>query len=89
MPIDIDKTKRGKTIDSMAEMVKKFLQSNPDKAYLATELFEVMKGRKLQSQADLFEIQNVISNLMKDRSIIVRHVETKDGFQAYYSISEG
>jgi hypothetical protein len=89
MPIDIDNLKSGKTMDSMAETVKKFLQSNPDKAYLATELFEVMKGRKLQSQADLFEIQNVISILTKERAIVSRHVETKDGFQAYYSVTEG
>jgi hypothetical protein len=89
VPIDIDKTKNGSTMDSMAEKVKKFLQSNPDKAYLATELFEVMKGRKLQSQADLFEIQNVIGILTEERSIVRRHVETKDGFQAYYSVTEG
>ena len=89
MPIDIAKTKSTSTTDSMAEKVKKFLQSNPDKAYLATELFEATNGRKLQSQVDLFEIQNVLSILTKDRSIVSRHVETKDGFQAYYSVTEG
>lgn len=88
MPIDINNFKTGKTTDSMAEVVKKFLQTNRDKAYLATELFEVMKGRKLESSADLFEIQNVLYTLTRDRSIVNRHVETKDGFQAYYSINE-
>lgn len=87
MPIDIDKTKTENTIDSMIEKIKKFLQSNPDKAYLATELFEVINGRKLQSQVDLFEIQNALTILTKDRSIVSRHVETKDGFQAYYSVT--
>jgi hypothetical protein len=89
MPIDIDNLKSDKTTGSMTETVKRFLQSNPTKAYLATELFEEIKGRRLQSQADLFEIQNAISILMKERSIVVRHVETKDGFQAYYSVTEG
>lgn len=89
MPIDIDDFKSGKSMDSMTQVVKEFLQSNRDKAYLATELFEVMKGRKLESPTDLFEIQSVLHTLVKERSIVSRHVETKDGFQAYYSISEG
>lgn len=89
MPIDVDKVKSEKTVESMTEKVKKFLQGHPDKAYLATELFEEINGRKLQSQSDLFEIQNIISILVKERSIVSRHVETKDGFQAYYSVTEG
>lgn len=88
MPIDIDNFKGGKSVDSMKEAVKKFLQSNHDKAYLATELFEVVQGRELKSTADLFEIQGVLQTLVKERAIVSRHVETKDGFQAYYCISE-
>jgi hypothetical protein len=68
MPIDIDNFKGGKPVDSMKEAVKKFLQSNHDKAYLATELFEVVQGRKLKSTADLFEIQGILQTLGRGRS---------------------
>lgn len=86
MPIDIENFK---TTDSMKQLVKEFLQSHRDKAYLATELFEVMKGRKPGSQVDLFEIQGILYVLTKERSIVSRFVETKNVFHAYYSISEG
>lgn len=89
MPIDIDQFKSGKSSESFIQVVKEFLQNHRDKAYLATELFEVMKGRKLVSPADLFEIQNVLHILSRERSIVSRHVETKDGFQAFYSFNEG
>ncbi len=89
MPIDIENFKSEKTMDSMKQGVKEFLQIHRDKAYLATELFEVLKGRRPESQVDLFEIQGVLYTLTKERSIISRFVETKDGFQAYYSINEG
>jgi hypothetical protein len=89
MPIDIDQFKGGKSSDSMTQLVREFLQSHRDKAYLATELFEVMKGRKLVSPADLFEIQNVLHILSRERTIVSRHVETKEGFQAFYSFNEG
>ena len=88
MPIDIEKFKSEKSSDLMKDVLKEFLQSHRDKAYLATELFEAMKGRKPESQLDLFEIQGILYTLTKERSIVSRFVETKDGFQAYYSISE-
>ena len=89
MPIDIKNFKNEKTVESMKQGVKEFLQIHRDKAYLAAELFEVWRGRKPESQVDLFEIQGVLYTLTKERSVISRFVETKDGFQAYYSINEG
>ena len=88
MPIDLDSLKTGKIENSMAEAVKKFLQTNRDKAYLATELFEAVKGRRAESYVDSFEIRSVLYTLTKERSIISRFLETKHGFQAYYSTSE-
>jgi hypothetical protein len=88
MPIDIENFKREKKTDLMNDMLKEFLQSHHDKAYLATELFEIMNCRKPESQLDLFEIQGLLYILTKDRSIVSGFVETKHGFQAYYSINE-
>jgi len=88
MPIDLENFKSEKTPDLMKQVLKEFLQSHRDKAYLATELFEVMRGRKPESQVDLFEIRGILYALTKERSIVSRFVETKHGFQAYYSFYE-
>jgi hypothetical protein len=88
MPIDIENFKSEKTTDLMKQVLKEFLQSHRDKAYLATELFEVMRGRKPESQVDLFEIQGILYALTKEKSIVCRFIETKHGFQAYYSFYE-